>query len=82
MSIIADIVACVPSLYKTVRLPHTESLAFYALDVVAGACIVLASSHTFAALLYPLYIMLINAVFVAIIWRAAYRPQLAPDEPA
>lgn len=68
MSIVADMVACVPSLRKTVRWPHTESLAFYALDTVAGICIMLASVRTPAALLYPAYIVLINGVFVLVIW--------------
>lgn len=68
MSIIADVVACVPSFCKTVRLPHTESLAFYALDTVAGLCILLASARTLPALLYPAYIVLINSAFVLAIW--------------
>ncbi|HSX00261.1 MAG TPA: hypothetical protein VLH38_04460 [Patescibacteria group bacterium] len=67
MSIVADFVACVLSLKKTLRLPHTESWLFYLLDVFAAASIVSASVHTTEALLYPIYILLINAAYVAII---------------
>jgi hypothetical protein len=68
LSIVADIIACVPSLLKTVRLPHTESVWFYVLDTIAGGCIVFASAHTQAAMLFPVYIVLANGVFVAVIW--------------
>jgi hypothetical protein len=67
MSIAADLVACVPALWKTVRLPHTELVWFYLIDTVAALFIALASAHTPAALLYPLYIMLINGVFAVVI---------------
>ena len=69
MSIVADILACLPSLRKTIRWPHTESLTFYVLDVIAGAAIALAGAFTLGGLLYPLYIVAANAAFVlAIAW--------------
>lgn len=74
MAVAADAVACVPSLLKTYRLPHTESLAFYALDTVAGVCIVLAGPYSWQAALFPAYIAGINAVFVwLILWPRGVR---------
>lgn len=66
-SIVADFVACVPSLYKTIRLPHTETATFYALGSVAGVCVLLSTPITFLNALFPLYICLVNALFVGII---------------
>jgi hypothetical protein len=68
-SITADCIAVVPALRKTIRLPHTELVWFYALDAVAGLVIVCAGPFTAVALVFPAYIALINAVFVlAIVW--------------
>lgn len=68
-SIVADLIAIAPSLLKTVRLPHTELAAFYAIDVVAGIAILFAGPFTLQAMLFPVYIACINAVFVAaIVW--------------
>jgi hypothetical protein len=66
-SVVADFVAVIPSLHKTVRLPHTELALFYILDVVAGVCILLAGPFTLEAMFFPVYVILINAVFVAAI---------------
>ena len=77
-SIAADLVACIPSLHKTVRLPHTESLAFYALDTVAGLCVFLAGPFGWQAALFPLYIVLINAAFVLVIAFGRRRADAAP----
>lgn len=69
-AIIADFIGIVPALVKTYRLPHTEIVSFYAIDTVASACILFAGAWTVQAIAYPLYLLLANAVFVAIIvWR-------------
>lgn len=67
-SIIADLAACMPSLHKTVRLPHTESLMYYALDTVAGVLIIAAGPYDWRAVLFPAYIAAINLAFVVIIY--------------
>jgi hypothetical protein len=68
-SIVADAVAMVPALRKTMRWPHTELTLFYAIDVFAGLAIVLAGPLTLQAIVFPAYIALINLVFViAIRW--------------
>lgn len=73
MSILADLVACVPSLRKTICWPHTESAAFFLLDTGAGLLIVLAGPFTWRAVLFPAYIVLINALYVAVIcWPRAH----------
>ena len=68
-AIIADFIAVVPALVKTWRLPHTESWLFYALDCVAAVFIISAGPYSGANLAYPLYILVINAVFVFAIMR-------------
>lgn len=77
VSVVADLVACVPSLVKTYALPHTEQALAYVLDALAGACILAAGPYGWQALLLPGYLLLINAVYVAFItqprWRRRYR---------
>ena len=67
-SIVADLVAIIPSLHKTVRMPHTESLAFFAVDAVAGLFVVAAGPYTWQAALFPAYIFLINTTYAVIIF--------------
>lgn len=79
MSITADVIACVPALLKTIRWPATETGAFYFLDVFAGICIAMAAPHTLEAQLFPLYIVVINAIFAAAVWWP--RPSYAAENP-
>jgi hypothetical protein len=67
-SIVADFIAIVPSLRKTIRLPHTEDGVFYALDVVAGSLVLFAGPLAWRSMLFPGYIALINVVFVTVIY--------------
>ncbi len=66
-SIVADLIACVPSLVKTWRLPHTESLWFFGLDVLAALLIAAAGPYGWQALLFPVYIAAVNATYVLVI---------------
>lgn len=66
-SIVADLVAVVPSAVKTFRWPKTESWLFYLLDAISGLIFALIGPRTFIALVYPLYIVLVNLAFVALI---------------
>jgi hypothetical protein len=66
-SIAADFIACIPSLYKTFRLPHTETITFYALDSIAGFCMLFSTSFTLQAAPFPLYIATINGAYVTTI---------------
>jgi len=68
-SLVADAIACVPSLVKTFRLPYTESAFFYALGAIAGVCVALAGPYDWQTLVFPVYIAVINAVYVMAIWR-------------
>ena len=68
-SIVADLIASLPALRKTIRLPHTELALFYGLDAIAGVLVLLASLFNPGAVLFPAYIAAINFVFVvAIKW--------------
>lgn len=71
--ILADFVAVLPSLIKTIRLPHTELGLFYLLDAIAAAVILLVGPYSWQALLYPFYLLAINFAFVGIIYRVAAR---------
>ncbi len=66
-SIVADLIACVPSLIKTIRFPHTELMSFYLLDTIAGLAIMAAGPFTVGGIIFPLYIALINFAYVAAI---------------
>jgi len=72
-AIATDFIAVLPSLAKTIRLPHTESWPFYALDTVASACIMLATPLLFREQAYPAYLLLINLLFVLVIWLVPHR---------
>ena len=81
LSIVADCIACIPSLVKTIRLPHTETPLFFAMGSCAGVCILLAGPFTWRAALFPAYIALINAVYVGVIcWpRATPAYDVSPE---
>lgn len=67
-SIVADYVGMVPAFIKTYKLPHTEDWRFFAMDTVAGILTIMATT-TFTAytLSYPIYIVLVNGIMVALI---------------
>lgn len=78
-SIAADAIAMVPALRKTIRLPHTEMALFYAIDTMAGLAIMFAGPLTLEAIVFPVYIAVINFAFVAVIkWP---RRQLLSEVP-
>lgn len=71
-SIIADFVAVAPSLIKTYRLPHTENWLFYLLDALSALLFIVVGPYTLLSQIYPLYIFVVNAIFVAIIMRRRF----------
>lgn len=66
-AIAADFIAVLPALSKTIRLPHTEIWLFYAVDAVAAGLILVAGPYGWSDMLYPLYLMTINLLFVLVI---------------
>jgi hypothetical protein len=77
-AIAADVIASLPALLKTIRLPHTELALFYALGSVSGLMIMLAGPFTLQAMVFPAYIASIDFAFVvAIVWS---RKRLAARE--
>ncbi|HSW66581.1 MAG TPA: hypothetical protein VLI54_05590 [Bacillota bacterium] len=72
-SILADIAASAPALRKTIRMPHTELLLFYALDTLAGVCILFAGPLQLQAIVFPAYITAINLLFALAIWLPRLR---------
>ena len=81
LSVAADLIACVPSLVKTARLPHTENASYYFIDTLAGCVIALVAAPTFSGLLYPLYLAAINGVFVlVIIWPRRTEAPVADND--
>jgi hypothetical protein len=58
----------VPALLKTYRFPKTEIATFFALDILAATCSLLATNiYAISNVAYPLYIFLINGAMVALI---------------
>jgi len=69
LSVVADIIACIPALVKTIKLPHTEIVSYYLIDTIAGGVIAVVAEPTVYGLLYPLYLAAMNGAFVvAIVW--------------
>lgn len=75
-AIVTDLIAVLPSLFKTIRMPHTESWLFYALDTVASVFIMVATPFVLRDQLYPAYLLAINALFVGVIWLVPHRRKL------
>lgn len=69
-SILADFTGMIPALLKTYHLPKTEIVTFYALDILASFCTLLAlRTYTMADIAYPIYIFAINTCMsLLIIW--------------
>jgi len=75
ISVVADLVACVPSLVKTYRYPHTEQSLAYVLDMFAGVCIMAAGPFGWQALIFPGYLAVVNGVFVVLIAQPSWRKE-------
>jgi hypothetical protein len=68
LSIIVDLISFTPTLIKAYKSPETEDWKFYLSDTLAGLFSILSISlYTFANLLFPMYILLINGALVGII---------------
>jgi hypothetical protein len=67
-SITADFVGGIPMFLKTWRRPETEVWTYYAFDVV-GSILILAATTvwSFEKLVYPLYILFVNSLVVALV---------------
>lgn len=67
-SIMADFVGGVPMFIKTWKRPDSEVWSYYAFDVVGAALIIFATNaKAFENLLYPVYILLVNAFVIALV---------------
>lgn len=67
-AIMADFVGGVPMFIKTWKRPDSEVWSYYAFDVVGATLIILATAaKTFENLLYPVYILLVNALVIALV---------------
>jgi len=67
LTILADIIAFIPTVIKIIKEPQTENWMFYSSDVIAAIFGILAlEAYTLDKLAYPLYIFLIN-VFASLL---------------
>jgi len=73
LTIMADLIAFWPTLYKTWREPASETALWYWSGVAAGCLSVLAVGSAGVAVLFPLYLALINFVEVVLVRRAHWR---------
>lgn len=71
-AILADFTGMIPALIKTYHFPKTEVWTFYLLDVFAAIFSLLAVKElTIQQASYPIYIMIINLMMVALIIKPA-----------
>lgn len=73
ITILADVIAFAPTLVKTWRLPNSETPLFFVVGTIAPLLSVIAEgSYDYAVMLFPLYLSLINAVEVGLIYRKSF----------
>jgi hypothetical protein len=77
LSIFADVAAVTPMLLKTWRQPWTETAFFFSLGFIAPILnIIAAGSYSYAVILFPAYIALINLLTALLI---IYRQHVLPS---
>jgi hypothetical protein len=65
---IIDILAFYPTIRKTILKPHEETLTLYLLSGIKWILAILAlQNYSFVTLLYPVYLVLINGLFVTLL---------------
>jgi hypothetical protein len=85
LSVLADLIAFTPTLVKTWHRPHTETPTFFVIGLVAPALnVAAASSFSYAVLLFPVYLVVVNLVELILIvvrgkLKTGGKPQ--PTEP-
>jgi len=68
LSVIADFIAFTPTLVKTWRLPQTETPLFFVAGAIGPMLNILgAGKYSYAVLLFPAYLVLINLIEVLLI---------------
>ena len=66
---IIDLIGFIPTIRKTLKKPHEETLSVYAISTVKFALAILALEHySLVTWLYPTCLATQNAVFVGVIW--------------
>jgi hypothetical protein len=79
LSIVADIIAFMPTLVKTWCQPWTETPLFFLLGGIAAMLSAFSvNQYTFAILLFPIYCILIHAVELGLI---IVRQRIVPSKP-
>lgn len=74
VTVAIDFTGAIPTLWHSWKSPHEETWAAYALAGLGGGLTVLAAGHwQVTAVLYPLYILVINAVLTGIILGSPHR---------
>jgi hypothetical protein len=79
LSIATDLIAFAPTLLKSWRLPSSETPLFY-IGGIASALLscAAASSYSYAIVVFPLYLALVNTVQLAVMYRPG-RPDVESD---
>jgi len=79
LTVLADVIAFLPTLIKTWRQPDSETATFFIVGAIAPLFSILAATtYDYGVLLFPLYLAVVNMVEVLLI----YRPRLTrgPEE--
>lgn len=86
-SLLADLMAAVPTLRKTYVAPHTETATVFACSAVSASLTLLTiTTWNFATAAFPAYILFMSGVLFTLVrfpgLRAGHRPADTPPEPA
>ena len=84
-SLLADLIAFLPTLAKTWQHPETETPVFFTTGIVAPALNMLAAGeHTYGVLLFPVYLALVNlleTLFIILRPKKRAKTKPMPTEP-
>jgi hypothetical protein len=73
LTVLADITAFAPTLAKTWRWPESETPLFFTAGIIAPVLSVQAEgSFSYAVILFPMYLALVNGIEVALIYRKSF----------
>lgn len=74
LSVLADFGAALPTLAKAITMPETESGFVFFLGALGGAIVIGTLEHwTIASGMFPSYVVLINGLLAALVWRARFQ---------
>jgi uncharacterized membrane protein YagU involved in acid resistance len=75
-ALIADVIALIPTLIKSLRDPQSEGASAYLFSGLGAMCGFLAVAQwNFSLLFYPAYLFLANMLLAVVVWVGKYQLQ-------